>query len=225
MNIKIITVFLVLSITSVFGQLEQFRLGNEKVTSLAVSLTNSFEEFIVAGTESHGIFMRNFTGNDTSWINHYFYNRLVSSVFVQRTGAGPAEFSKIFVSLTPDNSSDSTLVYSTINPVQSYWSRNDSGLSHKEINQIISFAGFGYSGHEPPQPVFCCAQNPHIYILESTTWKKSWSGLEIVSINQLFANNSTVFACGTFNGFIPTPLILKSKDFGKTWEEFSPCPA
>ena len=216
------TVLLLVAFGSVFGQLTHFGLENQKVTSLALSQTYSSSEFIIAGTDSGGIFMRNFSGEDTSWINQYFYDRSVTSVFVQRQGIGPIDYSRIFVGVKP-NTIDSTLIYSYDSPVQSYWSKRDSGLSNAEVNRISSFAGFNYSGHEPPLPVFCCDDNSHIYVLRNTIWEKSWSWLEGLSvISQLYSNDSTVFACGTFNGFIPAPIVLKSEDYGTTWNEYPP---
>ena len=52
MNIKTCMVFLIISLSHVLGQVEQFGLENQKVTSLALSQTYSFNEFIIAGTES-----------------------------------------------------------------------------------------------------------------------------------------------------------------------------
>lgn len=215
-------VFLIISLSHVLGQVEQFGLENQKVTSLALSQTYSFNEFIIAGTESNGIFMKGFTGEDTSWFNHYFYNRYVTSVFVQRQGRGPQDYSRIFVGLQP-NSIDSTLIYSYDSPILSFWSKRDSGLTTREINGISSFAAFNYSGHQLWLPIFCCADNAHIYSLSNTAWDTSWSGIEGLSaIRQLYANDSTIFACGTFNGFIPAPIVLISEDYGNTWDEYSP---
>jgi len=169
--------------------------------------------------------LRSINGEDTSWVNHYFYNRSISSVYVQNPHVTSSTIvSNIFVSMASPLLLDSTLVYTIHFPVASYWKRNDAGLNRKGIGRIVSFTGFPYSSHGPQSSVFCCANNQYIYVFKDTIWEKTWSGEEIIAINQLFANDSTVFACGTFNGFIPNPVVLISVDYGKTWEEFSPFP-
>jgi len=53
MNIKIITVFVVISLKSILGQIQPFGLENQKVTSLALTSKITTYETIIAGSESN----------------------------------------------------------------------------------------------------------------------------------------------------------------------------
>ncbi len=224
-RMKVITLFILyfVFLSPVLAQLEIYGLEDKKITSLALSSDRAYSgKFIVAGTDSSGLFIHHLTNSSDSWSQMGFDNRTVTAVFVQQRGWGPVEVSTIFAAVEPDSSfSDSTLIYSNDFPIQSFWSRADSGLNRDETKRIVSFAGFDYSGHEPPLPIFCCAVNPHIYSFKFDHWTKIWSGDELTVMQCLFSDDGIVWGGGWFSGFGTTLLFVKSSDYGQNWEEFS----
>ena len=224
-RMKVLTLFILYTVflSTVLAQLEIYGLEDKTITSLALSSDRAYPgKFIVAGTDSNGLFIHHLTDSSNSWFQMGFDRRTVTAVFVQQRGWGPVEVSTIFAAVKPDSSiGDSTLIYSNDSPVQSFWSRADSGLNRNEIKRIVSFAGFDYSGHEPPMPIFCCAENPHIYSFQFDHWTKIWSGDELTVMQCLFSDDGIVWGGGWFYGFGTTLLFVKSSDYGQNWEEFS----
>ncbi len=222
---KVLAFFILFSflVSTVLAQPEIYGLQEKTITSLALSSDRVYSgKFIVAGTDTSGLFIHHLTDTTNSWFQMGFDRRSVTAVFVQQRGWGPVEVSTIFAAVEPDSTiGDSTLIYSTDYPVQSFWSRVDSGLNRNEIKRIVSFAGFDYSGHEPPLPVFFCAENNYIYSFKFGHWAKIWSGNELTTMKCLYSNDGIVWGGGWIDGFGTTLLFVKSSDFGQDWEEFS----
>ena len=214
----LISVFFSLNISA---QVIPYGLSGKVVNSVALTKTN-YEKAVVAGTKDNGIYFLNLSNQDTSWEQNYFYHRTISSVYVQMNGAGPAEFSGIFAALVPDSSIDTTLIYFNNYPVQSFWSEIDSGLNKTESGFIKSLAGFDYSGEEPPLPVFASAGDSIIYRFKDLVWKKSWSGPQFTNIKTLYSDNSTIWGGGIIQSIIGTLFLVKSKNYGETWQILYP---
>jgi hypothetical protein len=194
-----------------------------KIVNTVVLTKTSYEKTVIAGTEDNGIYFHNFSNLDTSWEHHYFYNRTISSLFVQLNGRGPADFSGIFTALIPDSSSiDTTLIYFNNYPVQSFWAEKDSGLNNNEVGSIKTFAGFDYSGEEPPLPVFASAGDSIIYIFKNEIWNKAWSGPQFANIKTIYSNNSTVWGGGIIQNMIGTLFLVRSNNYGETWNIIYP---
>ncbi len=221
MKIKFLLILTFCSL-NIFAQVVPFGLSGKAVNSITVTKTN-YEKAIIAGTEGNGIYFHNLSNQDTSWDHHYFYNRTISSLFVQLNGRGPADFSGIFAALVPDSSSiDTTLIYFTNYPVQSFWAEKDSGINNSEAGTIKTFAGFDYSGEEPPLPVFASAGDSIIYVIKNEVWKKTWNGPQCTNIKTLYSNNSTIWGGGIIQNNIGTLFLVKSNNFGETWKIIYP---
>ena len=215
---KIINIFTValLLCYPLYGQFEKAGLDYNKVTSIAVVHNTYFGQIIIAGTEESGMHFHNIDDNDTVWINSYINNKNISSVYVQNLDSAN---SKLFWAMVPAASYDSPLIYSNIMPWQSAILPEDSGLDRSNVNLIRSMAGFDYLQNKIQMPVFCCTNDQAVYMYIDRKWSKVWEGPEnIVNINFVYALDSTVWAGGVFNGFIATPLLIKSTDFGVTWD-------
>ncbi|MEJ2616693.1 MAG: T9SS type A sorting domain-containing protein [Ignavibacteriaceae bacterium] len=207
---------------NIYSQVVPFGLSGKVVNSITLTKTN-YEKSVIAGTEDNGIYFHNLSNQDTSWEHHYFYNRTISSLFVQLNGRGPTDFSGIFAALIPDSSSiDTTLIYFNNYPVQSFWAEKDSGLNYNEVGSIKIFAGFDYSGEEPPLPVFASAGDSIIYIFKNEIWKKAWNGPQFAKIKTLYSNNYTIWGGGIIQSFIGTLFLVKSNNYGETWKIMYP---
>ncbi len=220
MKINYLLIFTFFSL-NISAQVVPYGLSGKVVNSISLTKTN-YEKAVVAGTKENGIYFHNLSNQDTSWEQNYFYDRTISSVYVQLNGAGPAEFSGIFAALVPDSSLDTTLIYFNNYPVQSFWSKRDSGINNTEVKSIKSFAGFDYSGEEPPLPVFASAGDSVIYKFKDEAWKKSWTGPQYTIINTLFSNKSTVWGGGIIQNIIGVLFLVKSDNFGGTWKIIYP---
>ena len=220
MKIKYLLIFLFLTL-NISAQVIPYGLSRKTVSSIALTKSN-YEKAVVAGTKDNGIYFHNLSNQDTSWEQNYFYNRTISSLYVQLNGAGPAEFSGIFAALVPDSSLDTTLIYFNNYPVQSFWSKRDSGLDNNESASIKTFAGFDYSGEEPPLPVFASAGDSIIYRFKDEIWKKNWSGPQYTSIKTLYSNNSTIWGGGIIQNVISRLFLVKSDNYGESWKIIYP---
>ena len=221
MKFKYLIIFSFFSF-NIYSQVVPFGLSGKVVNSITLTKTN-YEKSVIAGTEDNGIYFHNLSNQDTSWEHHYFYNRSISDLFVQLNGRGPADFSGIFAALVPDSLSiDTTLIYFNNYPVQSFWAEKDSGLNKSEVESIKTFAGFDYSGEEPPLPVFASAGDSIIYIFKNEIWEKTWSGPQFTYIKTLYSNNSTIWGGGIIRNFIGTLFLVKSNNYGETWKILYP---
>lgn len=223
MNINRIPIFLVIICTLAYGQATRYGLEGQKVNSIAISRTVSLDDLFLAGTDSNGLYIHTFTEPGSKWENHHFNDRPITAVYAQKIRAGEEEYPYLFAAVADHDTQDSTLVYS-LGPEQSYWARSDSGLRQFNVNKIVSFTGFDYEGYNTSQPIFCCANDHHIYFQRNGVWDTCWSSFTLTAISQLYSNDSTLFACGTSYGFIPVPVILKSSDQGQSWEIYTPFP-
>ncbi|MGA9292246.1 MAG: T9SS type A sorting domain-containing protein [Ignavibacteriaceae bacterium] len=207
---------------NIYSQVVPFGLSGKVVNSITLTKTN-YEKVVIAGTEGNGIYFHNLSNQDTSWEHHYFYNRTISSLYVQLNGRGSADFSGIFAALVPDLSSiDTTLIYFNNYPVQSYWADKDSGLITSEVGIIKTFAGFDYSGEEPPLPVFASAGDSIIYKFKNEVWEKTWTGPQFTNIKTLYSNNSTIWGGGIIQNAFAALFLVKSDNYGENWKIIYP---
>lgn len=189
-------------------------LAGKKVTSLTI-VDNTYEKLLVAGTESSGMNFHNFDDDDSVWIRVFFSTRSPSCVYAQPVSPS---LTKLFMALVPDSSIDKTLIYTNIMPIQSALPAEDSGLDKSKVKLIKSIAGFAYTEKDSVMPAYCCTNDPNIYVNEDRIWTVSRAGEETVTLNFVYTSDSTVWAGGFNNGPIGTALLLKSTDYGKSWE-------
>lgn len=206
---------------NVSAQLIPFGLTGQQINSIKIIEQEYPERMAIAGTESNGIYFHALNETDSLWGHHYF-NGAISALYTQQIGIGPGLMTRIFAALKPDSIYGETPVFYTDYPVQSYWAKIDSGLDKSESNEIISFAGFGYIGHEPPRPVFATAGDSIIYILKNDVWEKSWIGSEYTTLNVLYSNDSAVWAGGIVNNVVAALILIKSENDGKDWKIIYP---
>ncbi len=219
-NFKLLPIFTFFSL-NISAQVVPYGLSGQIVSFITITKTD-YAKSVIAGTENNGIYFHNLSNQDTVWEQNYFYKRTITSVYVQLNGAGPAEFSGIFAALAPDSSIDTTLIYFNNYPVQSFWAKRDSGLNNSEVGSIKSFAGFDYSGEEPPLPVFASAGDSIIYRFKDEVWKKSWVGPQFTIIKNLYSNKLTVWGGGFIQNAIGTLFLVKSNNYGESWKSISP---
>ena len=225
----LLSVFLLTCLYPLFAQLEPYALNDYGITSIDLSPSNVNENdrILVAGTDSNGVYMYCF-GMDCGWQQIGFAGLPVSAVHIQLQGAGPKQWQRIFAALPAVfDCLDSALVYYYDFPDGKGWVRADSGLNRDSIEQITSFTSAGFSGQEPPQPVFCCAETNTIYQMTSGGgWSVSWRGENTDMLRVLyntdprFGQKNTVWA----GGMNSSPLLwnyvlfVSSEDNGATWK-------
>ena len=187
---------------SLFCQLKKIGLAYNKVVSVTIADNSYYEKMIIAGTVNNGMFFHSTADEDTVWLN--LFNR---------------SNTKLFWAILPDTSMNYPLIYSNVMPLQSAIIREDSGLDKSRIKEIRSMTGFKYLPGKIQMPLFCCTNDPAIYKYENRAWSKVWEGpYNLINFNFVHAADSTVWAGGVFNGFIASPLLLKSRNFGETWD-------
>jgi hypothetical protein len=204
--------------------LEPFDLEGKSITALAVSPANpsaTWNWHLFAGTSDAGVFARNLSSPDSDWIYLGFAGNKITSLHVQHWGVGPADFNTLFAGIEPGVTSwDTTVIYQYTQ--QGTWIPSDSGIDHNQVHSISAMAGFSYSGHEPPQPLFA-AGGWSIY--RSTAFGQNWENVwqEQGSVNALKADqsNGEVWAGGSRGRDDQFPWIAKSKDQGATWERIA----
>ena len=209
-------------LSSLWAQfLEPFGLEEKTVTALAVSpLMGSitFNNHLLAGTKSSGIFARNLSSPDSNWVNIGLIGKKISSLCVYHWGVGPVDFNTLFaaVELEP-TSGDSIILYQYTQ--EHRWIPSDSGLDHNQIQNIKTMDGFYFSGHEPPQPLFV-GGDWSIYrsTLLGKSWEKIWSAPG--QVNVLYAHQACneVWAGGSWGRDVQYPWIARSVDGGLTWD-------
>ncbi len=215
MRIKIFFMTAFLINFTVYGQLKKMGLGFNKVTSITIADNSYYGKFIVAGTENSGTYFHSADDNDTAWANLFSKSVNISSVYAQELDSYNT---KLFMAQLPDTSVYSPLIYSNVMPVQSAIIREDSGLDRSKVKIIRSISGFNYLPGGIQMPVFCCTNDPAVYKYGSRSWSKAWEGPFFVNFNFVYAKDSTVWAGGLYNGIIASPLLIKSTDFGSTWD-------
>lgn len=216
------------------AQPEPFGLPGETVTAVALfpSELAPWDNYLVAGTDSDGVFIRNLISPDSNWVNFGLLGKKITALHVYHWGVGPAEINSIFAGIRPDNAPDSTLIYQRIKyPTwwDSTWFAADSGLHAHSINQINAMSGFFSMGHSPPRPIFAAGNLEIFRATDFPTeleWDSVWSG-GIGVINAIYihreditGSSGTVWAGGETATF--APLILKSVDDGVNWSAFHP---
>ncbi len=209
MKAALIFILLFLFRPTSFCQVMPVALAGKTITSLTVA-KNSYENLVIAGTVNDGLYFHDFAGEDSSWTQVSFVKRSLSCVYAQSLSPS---LTKLFMALQPDSSEDSTLIYSNVLPVQSAIPPDDFGLDRNEIKVVKSLAGFDY-----PKPVFCCTNNPNIYVYKDSMWSECWKGPETTELNFVYTNDSTVWAGGFNNSAIGSAVLIKSTNLGESWE-------
>ncbi len=225
---RLVTLFLFLSLlfNQASGQLNDYGLGGRHISDLAITSPQSYPEpFILAGTDSSGIYYHSLSDTQPAWETYAgFDDHRITALYVQKQGKGPVDYPAVYSAVEPrvilDDSTgyqDSVFIY-TIKPWQSYWSPADSGLRNAEVGYMTDFSGIGYSGHEPPMPLIGCADNPYLYRYQGDVWQKAWTGDDNISVQKLTYSDRYLWAGGVFSSAVPSLVILVSGDDGQTWE-------
>ncbi len=209
MKTRYILSFLFLWQTSSICQVKPAALADGMITSLTIA-ENSYENLVIAGTENEGLYFHDFKSDDSAWTQVSFVNRSISCIYAQRRSSS---LTKLFMALKPDSTIDNTLIYSNILPVQSAIPEDDYGLDKNKVKLVKSISGFDYPGQ-----VFCCTNDPNVYVYKDSTWSTAWSGPETAELNFVYAKDSTVWAGGYNNSAGRTALLIKSTDYGKSWQ-------
>ncbi len=212
MKTAYIFILLFLLQSTSFCQVMQVTLAGKKITSLTTA-ENSYENLVIAGTENYGLYFHDFNDDDTVWTQVSFVKRSLSCVYAQTLSSS---LTKLFMAMQPDSTIDSTLIYSNVMPIQSAIPRDDYGLDKNQVKIVKSLSGFDY-----PRPIFCCTNDPNVYIYKDSIWSKSWAGPETAELNFVYAYDSTVWAGGFNNSAIGSPLLIKSTDFGESWKDIN----
>ncbi|HGY56862.1 MAG TPA: T9SS type A sorting domain-containing protein [Caldithrix abyssi] len=230
--LSLVTSFVFLPAFLLFAQIEEFGINDLGITSLAISSPDMAQEnqILVAGTDSNGVYLYCF-GMDCGWQQIGFAGVPVSAVGIQSVGAGPADWQRIYAALPADSSRpDSGLVYYYDYPPGFGWVRADSGLNRDSVKTITSFTAIGYGGHEPHQPVFCCAETNVIFQkYPESDWAVSWQGDSINFYRVLYNTQPRSGMQGVIwagGGTIPPALwsfviFAFSSDYGQSWNPIS----
>jgi hypothetical protein len=207
-------------------RLAMFGLEGQKITAIAVNKwPYQSQSFVVAATESSGVFLRIISDEKSDWQYLGLKGKQVVSLCVQGAGAGPMEYNIIYAGLQTDYSDTTTaLVYRFSFPLDSLWQQADSGLN-RDMHRVDALAAFDYSGHSPPQPVYC-ASGGSIYKYEDGVWQVSMPGslleYQINFIKEYDAQE--LWAGGSSGDFTYTPILMHSTDGGEKWELVYPYP-
>ena len=197
-----------------FCQVIPIALLSKKVTSFSV-VNNNYEHLLIAGTEFYGMYFHFFDDNDSVWTQAFINNRSLSYIYAQPVSP---YLTKLFMATIPDSSNYNTLLYTNLMPIQSAIPSEDSGLDKSKIKIIKSIAGFNFTTEDSVMPAYCCTNDPNIYINKNRIWEVSHAGTETVTLNFVYTNDSTIWAGGFNNGAFGSALLLKSTDYGKTWD-------
>lgn len=207
-------------------RLYHFGLEGKKITAIAVNKwPYKFESFVIAATESSGVFLRLISDEPGDWQYLGLKGKKVISLGVQGAGVGPMDYNIIYAGLQTDYGDSSTaLIYRLSFPLDSVWQAADSGLA-RSLQRVDALAAFDYSGHAPPQPVFCAAGGS-IYKYESGHWQVSMKGSSLeYQINFIKEYDwQELWAGGSSGDFTYTPILMHSTDAGAKWEFIQPYP-
>lgn len=217
---------------SAHAQLEPFGLDGKTITAVSLfpSDFNSQINYLCAGTDSGGVFLRSLASADSPWVNYGLSDKNITTVYVYLWGAGPVDFFTLFAGSRPSFASgDSTLLYHRTFSYDTTWGIADSGLNAAQLDHIRCISGIFFGGHEPPQPLFLGAAMdifgsngfpPQLF------WQTSWSGGAVLTLEILQRSLSfpygIVWAGGVTNA--QTPFFVKSMDAGNTWTLLPPPP-
>ena len=221
--------FIVLMSTSASAsRLEPFGLQGMNITALAVTPIPQgipMGSYLYAGTDAGGVFRRNLSSPDSGWVPIGLEGKKVTSLCVYHWGVGPADYNTLFAGVEPNRSAgDSTLLY-RYEP-EGKWQPADSGMIRLSTPGITAMAGFSYSGHEPPQPLFAGTPGHVARIYRSMNTGRYWQ--EVFSASGTFddiqANQSGghVWAGGGGSGDAAAAWMAKSIDSGGTWTATGP---
>ncbi|MFO7445436.1 MAG: T9SS type A sorting domain-containing protein [Ignavibacteriaceae bacterium] len=220
-NIYILFLLLLFAPINLFAQVEQIALPGEKITSLAfINYDNQTQIF--AGTESNGFYSHIISNPDSEWHHGWFNNRSVSTLFVQKVGHGQGSLSRIFFGMGMTSSADSTLIYTNDAPIQSAIVQRDSGIDKNRANKITSFAAFDYTGNEPARSAFCIDEAGGINKLDLNQWTKIYPHSLASTFHVLHTSDPVLWAGGTAGDYVASSLIMKSTNYGTTWQKFYP---
>jgi hypothetical protein len=96
-------------------RLESFGLDGMRVTSLSSvnpTFGSSHGTFLIAGTDSFGIFIRDLSTADSDWISFGLEGKRITSVYSYYWEIGPTSYSTLFAGVEPNiNDRDSTVLY------------------------------------------------------------------------------------------------------------------
>ncbi len=219
MKIKIFTLLVLSFYYSLFGQFKKIGLADNKVLSITTAENSYYGKIILAGTVNNGMFFHTQTDADSVWLNLFGRSKTVSAVYAQELDA---DNTKLFWAMLADTSEYNPLIFSNVMPVQSAILLEDSGLDKSRVNEIRYMSGFNYLPGGVQMPLYCCTNDPAVYKYENRAWSKSWEGPDkLINFNFVYAADSTVWAGGVFNGIIAAPFLLKSRNFGGTWDTLS----
>ncbi|MFQ5584621.1 MAG: WD40/YVTN/BNR-like repeat-containing protein, partial [Calditrichia bacterium] len=213
------------SVNTVRAQLEPFGLEGKTISDVSLFPSDFIPQlnYVCAGTDSDGVFLRSLASPDSPWVNYGLSGKNITAVYVYLWGAGPGDFFTLLAGSRPSFASgDSTLLYHRTFLYDTTWSIADNGLNAEQLDHIRCISGIFYGGHEPPQPLFLGAGTdifgsngfpPQLF------WQTSWSGAAVLTLEILQRSLSfpfgIVWAGGVANA--QTPLFVKSMDAGNTW--------
>ncbi len=224
-------IMLPLITNSVQAQLDSFGLPDERINAVALfPQTFPLQNYLCAGSDSGGIFVRNLDTTNAVWINRGMVGKKITALHVYHWGAGPGEFNTIFAGVRPNKvQGDSTLLYRYTFQWDSLWIAADSGLDANSINQIDAISGFFFAGHTPAQPIFTAGSLNIFRAIDFPTeleWDSVWTGgigiINDIQIHRegIIGDSGTVWAGGE-NAAL-APVIMKSVDKGGNWDVFYP---
>ena len=214
-NILFVSSLIILNASLITAQIRPIGLQSQKIVSLSISKSEVHPaRALVAATADSGIYFY-YLGMDCGWQNIGVACTDLSSIYVQVTGNGPADFYRVFAGRTA-SLRDTILIYSKDILDGQDWHKADSGLSFSEYRSIQDIDGFDYSGHEPPQPVFCLSWSD-LFIYQNVFWEFCWFDPNIiVNPNFVKAVQSDLIYIGGSSA-TESALLHKSIDGGKEW--------
>lgn len=225
--------FLFLRKSSSYAQPEPFGLAGRSVHTLT-GFPREYaagENYLFAGTDSGGVFLRDLTSPDSSWISIGLTGKRITAFHVYRWGVGPVILYTLLAGVWPDVAAgDSALLYkrNVIHAVTN-WAPADTGLSVDSLSRISGIDGFYSTGHVPPAANFVGGPGGvyrAVSFPDEFNWTQvwpaagSWAKINAVKAHREGFLFGTIWAGGE-TGFFQ-PVLIKSQDGGDTWETYYP---
>lgn len=222
-----------LFINSTTAQLEHFGLTGERINALAIVPPNSWPPppWLAAGTDSHGVFLRDLSAPDSQWVYFGLNGKNIKSLYIQHWGMGPMEANRLFAGVRPNQAlGDSTFLYT--NPFLSdttWWAPADTGLNPNEIQGVNGIAAVHYFAHTYLGPVFISTGGkmyrsylPGLFPWQEISPQPGPAVINVVQIHQpiIWWLEATLWIGGETNIF--WPYLAKSNDYGENWEFYYP---
>jgi hypothetical protein len=215
----------ILQFYPVSAQITPFGLDSSNITALSISENRAgMSHILLAGTDSNGVFSYQPEIKKSQWVKMGLEDYNVSDVFVQTVGVGPLDFYLLYAAVKPgEDIKTPHLIYKKdlrINTVE--WIPADSGLIAQGTSAVTGLTGFHFSGHEPPEPLFCIFGGDiyRSYQFSDQPWDSIASFGGLVSLKSF--SDSILWGGGTTIGF--APFLVKSTDKGEHWDELFPDP-